>query len=137
MRLKLITLLAAFGAWTLLAAAPAGAQTLVQDVARKCQTEIETYCSQVLPGEGRVLACFYAHGDKLSPQCEYALFDAAARLERAIAAITYVANECKQEIQTHCAAIKPGGGNIAQCLIANEDKLGAPCDHALSDVGVK
>ncbi|MEM7227132.1 MAG: hypothetical protein AAF495_29460 [Pseudomonadota bacterium] len=131
-----IAVLAALAA-LLLTAAPAGAQTLVQDVARKCQVEIKTYCSQVLPGGGRILACFYAHGDKLSPQCEYALFDASARLERAIAAITYVANECEDEIDEYCANIQPGGGNIAQCLLANDSNLGKHCSHALSDVGVK
>ena len=118
-------------------ATPVGAQTLVQDVARMCKTEIKTYCSDVTPGEGRILACFYAHGDKLSPQCEYALFDAAARLERAIGAITYVANECEDEIEQYCAAIQPGGGHIAECLVRNESNLGTPCSHALSEVGVK
>lgn len=112
------------------------AQTLVEDVRRNCKMEIQTYCSDVTPGEGRILACFYAHGDKLTPRCEYSLFDAAARLERAIAAITYVANECEDEIDTYCANIEPGGGHIAQCLVANESSLGRACDRALSEVGV-
>ena len=34
------------------------------------------------PGQGRVLACLYAHGDKLSAKCEYALYDAAAQAGR-------------------------------------------------------
>lgn len=113
------------------------AQTLVDDVRKACTVEIKTYCNNVTPGEGRILACFYAHGDKIGPQCEYALFDAASRLERAVAAITYVANECEDEIEAHCANIQPGGGNIAQCLIVNEAQLGKACNRALADVGVK
>jgi len=46
------------------------------------QTEIETYCKAVTPGEGRILACLYAYQDKLSGKCEYALYNAAVRLER-------------------------------------------------------
>ncbi len=59
---------------------------LVQTVADGCKTELETYCKDVTPGDGRILACLYAHGDKLSGKCEYALYDAAAQLERAVAA---------------------------------------------------
>jgi hypothetical protein len=32
-------------------------QSLVETVANGCKTEIETYFSQVTPGEGRILAC--------------------------------------------------------------------------------
>ena len=57
-------------------------ESLIETVANGCKTELETYCKTVTPGEGRVLACLYAYGDKLSGKCEYALYDAAARLER-------------------------------------------------------
>ena len=101
-------------AWvTLGVAAPAMAQTPAQDataamqgqlgtqVREGCSSELTRYCAGVTPGEGRLLACLYAHSDKLSGQCEFALYDAAARLERAISAITYVASECRAELETH------------------------------------
>jgi hypothetical protein len=56
-----------------------------------CGGELARHCADVTPGEGRLLACLYAHGDMLSGRCELALYDSAARLERAIGAITYVA----------------------------------------------
>ena len=56
--------------------AAAAEQDLVQTVAEGCKTEMESYCTKVTPGQGRILACLYAHGDKLSAKCEYALFDA-------------------------------------------------------------
>jgi hypothetical protein len=46
-------------------------QDLVDTVANGCKTELEKYCNQVTPGQGRVLACLYAYGDKLSSKCEY------------------------------------------------------------------
>jgi len=103
-----------------LGAAPAGAQTLVEHVTQSCNTELTTYCSQVTPGENRVLACIYAHGDKLSGQCEKALYDAAAALERTINTIAYVANQCRSDIESKCARIQPGQGRIAQCLADNK-----------------
>jgi hypothetical protein len=102
-----------------------------------CNAELVRYCAEVTPGEGRLLACLYAHGDKLSGQCEFALYDAAARLERAINAITYVASECRSEIQTRCANVQPGEGRIAQCLKDNASELSPGCDQALTNVGVK
>ena len=52
-------------------------EDLVQTVADGCKAELESYCKDVTPGEGRILACLYSHQDKLSGKCEYALFDAA------------------------------------------------------------
>ena len=68
---------------------------LIETVAKGCDKEIKTYCKDVVAGEGRVLACLYAYEDKLSGKCEYALYDAAVRLQRAITALAYMANECE------------------------------------------
>ena len=131
------------------AARPGTAQTPAQDVTAAmqgqlatqvregCSSELTQYCGEVTPGEGRLLACLYAHGDKLSGQCEYALYDAAARLERAISAITYVASECRAELETHCANAEVGEGRVAQCLKDHASEFSPGCDQALADVGVK
>jgi hypothetical protein len=76
-------------------------QGLVETVANGCKIEIEKYCSQVTPGQGRILACLYAHEDKLSAKCEYSLYDAAVQLERAVAALSYVANECNVDLEKY------------------------------------
>jgi hypothetical protein len=112
-----------------------GAQELVEHVAQGCEQELKTYCSNVTPGQGRGLACLYAHGDKLSGRCEYALYDAAVQLERFVAALTYVANECDADIDEHCAGVEIGEGRVVQCL--KESKISKRCDQALADVRVK
>jgi hypothetical protein len=49
----------------------AGAQqNLVESVVNGCKAELDTYCKDVTPGEGRILACLYARNDKLSGKCE-------------------------------------------------------------------
>jgi hypothetical protein len=67
---------------------PCAAQTPAQDVMavmqgqlstqvlESCSSELAQYCAGVTPGERRLLACLYAHGDKLSGQSDYALYDA-------------------------------------------------------------
>jgi len=119
-------------------AAPAAAQQPpAEQVIEGCASELETYCAAVTPGEGRLLACVYAHGDKLSGQCDFALYDAAVRLERAIRALTYVASECRADIESLCAGVQMGEGRIAQCLSDHAAELSQPCDQALTDVGLK
>ena len=110
---------------------------LVESVAKGCEHEITTYCKEVTPGEGRVLACLYAHEDKLSGQCEYALYDAAAQLERALTALTYVANECRDDLMTYCADIKPGEVRLLQCLDKNDAKVSKRCKQAMKDTGLQ
>ena len=110
---------------------------LVKIVSDVCKQEIDTYCKTVTPGEGRILACLYAHSEKLSNRCEYALYDAAAQLERAVAALTYVANECDDDLEKFCSSVTPGEGRLLQCLEKNEKKVSDRCKSALKDVGLK
>jgi hypothetical protein len=112
-------------------------QKLIESVAKGCEKELKTYCKDVTPGEGRVLACLYAHEDKLSGQCEYALYDAAAQLERALNALSYAANECRDDLTKFCSDIKPGGGRLMQCIDKNDAKVSKRCKQALKDTGLK
>lgn len=132
--MSVVTVLAAL----LLGSACATAQQdLVKTVADGCKVEIQKYCSQVTPGEGRGLACLYAHGDKLSSKCEYALYDAAAQLERAVAALSYVANECDADMEKYCKTIEPGEGRLLDCLNKQGKNVSERCQEALKDVGLK
>ena len=112
-------------------------QGLVETVVNGCESELKTYCAGVTPGEGRVLSCLYAYGDKLSGQCEFALYDAAAQLERFVSALSYVANECDADIDMYCASVQAGEGRILACLDAQGSKIQPRCTQALQDVGAK
>ncbi len=115
-------------------AGSSSAQDIVSDVEKGCSVEIEKYCSQVTQGEGRLLACFYAHEDKLSGQCEYALYAASAALEHAISALNYVAGECQDDIIAHCAEVQLGEGRVKQCLESHTDTVSAACKTAMTEV---
>jgi hypothetical protein len=95
----------------------AGAQqNLVESVANGCKAELETYCKDVTPDQGRILARLYARNDKLSGKCEFAFYDAAVRLERAVAALAYVANECADDLDQFCRNVPTGEGRLLMCL---------------------
>ena len=137
--MKTISILSIAISVTLLFAISAGAgeQSLVETVANGCKTEIDTYCKDVTPGEGRVLACLFAHSEKLSGKCEYALYDAAAQLERAVSALTYVANECDEDIDKICGKVELGEGRILTCLKKNESKVTKRCNQAMKDIDLQ
>lgn len=114
-----------------------GGGSLADDVKEGCKAGLESYCKQVTPGEGRLLACLYAFEDKLSARCDYALHDAAVRLEHAVASLSYSAAECKDDIEKHCAKVEAGEGRIVDCLKKQGDKLSKRCSQAMKDVGLE
>ncbi len=111
-------------------------QALVESVVNGCNSEISTLCEDVVPGQARVLACLYAHSDKLSSKCEYSLYDAAVQLERAISALTYTVNECSEDLEKHCMGVEVGEGRVVDCFEKNKSELSARCKDALEVVGL-
>ncbi len=118
-------------------AGAAGGGSLADQVKDGCKAELDSYCKQVTPGEGRLLACLYAYEDKLSGRCDYALYDASVRLEHAVASLTYGATECKADIEQHCAKVEAGEGRILDCLKKQGDQLSKRCSQAIKDVGLE
>ena len=108
-------------------------ESVVDHLISACESDIENYCSQVTPGEGRMLHCMAAHEDKISGQCEYALYQAATLLEQLSMAIAYVARECETEIETLCSDVVVGEGRILACLDEHEAKVGEGCKKAITD----
>jgi Cysteine rich repeat len=110
------------------------AQGIVETVQEGCAAEITAYCSQVSPGEGRLLACFYAHEDKLSGQCQYALYSASAQLDQAVGALDYLATQCRDDILKFCAQVQVGEGRVLECIKSNQASVRAACNQAVADV---
>jgi hypothetical protein len=109
----------------------------VEKVLDGCKQEFETYCKNVTPGDGRLLACLYAYNDKISTRCEFAIYDAAAQLERALNTLSYLANECRDDLKTYCSDIKPGEGRLLNCIDKNKEKMSDRCKNAFRDVAKK
>jgi hypothetical protein len=137
---KLIGLIAILAA--ILAAAPGARaeeveEDLITSTMEACEPEIETYCSQVTLGEGRLLACFYAHEDKLSARCGYALYTAAAELEQFAVALTHVASACLEDMEEFCGEVEIGEGRVGLCLLEHKDQVSEQCSQAMDDVGME
>ena len=113
------------------------ANELAETVANGCKMELEKYCKDVTPGEGRVLACLYAHNDKLTSKCEYALFDSVIQLERSLVGVAYVAEECEDDLDEFCADVPVGGDRLLDCIEKNKKKVSKRCLDAIKETGLK
>ena len=129
---KIITLLS-IAAGLFLSSQSMAQDSLVEHLIDACETDIRSYCSQVTPGDGRMLHCMAAHEDKISGQCQYAFYQAATILEQLATAIAYVASQCEADIETHCSGVAMGEGRILMCLNENTAEVSDACNQAVSD----
>jgi len=116
----------------LLAAGQVPAQdSMIQNVMDACEADLQQYCSQVTPGDGRLVYCVAAHSDKISGECQFALFEAATVLARYSDAILEIAENCETEIDSLCGDVAVGEGRILACLDEHEAELGEACRTAI------
>ncbi len=73
----------------------------------------------------------------VSGQCGYALYQAASLLEQLTVAISYVAQSCGTELQTHCSDIEVGGGQVLSCLQDHQAELGDTCKSAIAQTAAE
>jgi hypothetical protein len=103
-----------------------------------CDKEIKKYCKNVTKsGADRITACLYAHEDHLSKKCQFSLYDAAAKLQHEITKLSYVANECMDDLDKLCANVEIGDGRLLRCLDKNSKKVTKDCKTALKQTGLK
>lgn len=95
------------------------------EVSEACQFDIDSYCSDVPEGKGRVHACLRKHinNDKepLSQKCQDAEFEEEVREEEGVAFKVGMSANCKKEMKTLCKDTKPGGGRMIACLRKNRE----------------
>ena len=99
-----------------------------------CNEDIKKFCSNVTPGEGRVLHCMQAYEDKISPKCGYAEQEAALNLQMAVDRLKETVVACNDELVKFCSKVQPGQGRIAQCLLTNKAAASAQCASAIQQL---
>ena len=123
----------------LLLAAAFGAQAadpVVPRVWSACKVEIELFCNDISPGNGRMIACLYAYEDELSTTCDYHLLRAAGELRDLMDELNQVTVACKPDIESKCAGIQQGKGRVARCLKQHEKQISNACHAAIEATGI-
>ena len=114
-----------------------GVQGALDTFSEGCKQELTTFCKGVEPGEGRIIACLYAFQDKLTPKCEFAVYDSVSQLDKTLSTLAYAVSECRDDLKKNCADIKVGEGRLLDCLNKNEAKLSSRCNAALKESKLK
>ena len=114
----------------------ARAEAAAKTIQEACSPDVTKFCGQVTPGEGRLVLCMMAHEDKVSNKCDYALYSAVRNIERAIDRIEQTADACWPDIEKQCSDTAPGGGRVAQCLVAKKASLSKECAAAIDKFAV-
>jgi hypothetical protein len=142
-------LLAGFGVWSLLAILSVSSVSAQTDITKaiqeklaaeaaklenSCADDIKKFCSDVTPGEGRILYCMHAHEDKISPKCAYDLEEAATDVQLSADLLKEAIGACKAEISGVCGKTQPGQGRIAACLFANKSTASKACGEVLGRI---
>jgi Cysteine rich repeat len=98
-------------------AAPSAAQQPggVMQLLSQCRADAADFCDDVRPGQGRIVACLYAHLEALRPGCRQAF-----RIGMAIRA-------CAWDAKQFCDGVMPGEGRIAACLAGARERLSPGC----------
>ena len=134
-----------FSAAIVLSSTTAMTQTPVEDrlnaiaetVITGCVDDLVTHCSSVTAGEGRVIACIYAHEDKLSGRCTATLNDVRLRLHDIQSMVGYAAGQCLEDVEKHCSNVETGDGRLIRCLRyagkAVSEKCRTEIDHLTAE----
>ena len=99
-----------------------------------CAKDIKKYCSNVTPGEGRMIYCMQAYEDKISPKCVFELEATATSVLSTADALKDAVIACKAEITGVCGKTPPGQGRIAACLLANKSTASSGCAEAIKKI---
>ncbi len=107
-------------ALAVLLAFPAAASPAEPAEQRPCMDELEKFCKEVQPGEGRIIICLQEHDRELSTVCRDKVQSILKRVDEAKQA-------CGQDIAKFCPDVKPGGGRLIKCLSPNFNELAPAC----------
>jgi Cysteine rich repeat len=105
----------------------AGPGTLAAD----CATDLQKYCSKVLPGADRLVACLIAYEDKVSPRCRLTAYISSGNLGSRMKQLQAMAKTCWSDIVQYCTRVQQGGGRVYDCLKKNRATLNDDCRNEL------
>eukprot|EP00195_Chlamydomonas_chlamydogama_P004977 CAMPEP_0202901334 /NCGR_PEP_ID=MMETSP1392-20130828/14194_1 /ASSEMBLY_ACC=CAM_ASM_000868 /TAXON_ID=225041 /ORGANISM="Chlamydomonas chlamydogama, Strain SAG 11-48b" /LENGTH=885 /DNA_ID=CAMNT_0049587883 /DNA_START=46 /DNA_END=2703 /DNA_ORIENTATION=- len=102
-------------------------------LAEACRNDVEAYCKDVEPGEGRVHQCLRFNRDKISERCRNEEMKLAAIEYRDIRLRPKLNKLCSEEKAVYCKDVKPGKARVIKCLMENmaQPNFGEECKEEL------
>jgi hypothetical protein len=111
---------------------------MVQNLQKKCKSDLDKYCKNVNPGEGRIAACLDSKEDQLSPECKATWTGTKAQVSKRIdkAEIAF-RKSCNNDLQKFCSNTASGRGRLLDCLNNHRSDLTSSCQKFYSTLEQK
>lgn len=110
------------------------AKEMAQTLHKACLADMDKFCSSVNIGEGRMLACLYAHEDQITEDCDTAMSDNADILDSFMFNLSTALGQCAEDIGKVCGDVEFGNGRMLSCLKQNSSKVSADCQKSASEL---
>jgi hypothetical protein len=93
----------------------------------KCEAEIEQLCPDSLDGSDRT-RCLKQRAKQLPPLCQSQVHERFVKWKEDRSRLKAA---CDEDVKQFCRAVKPGDGQILQCLQSHSQKVSDRCYQAL------
>jgi hypothetical protein len=90
-----------------------------------CKPDVEKFCKDVQPGEGKMMQCLKQHQSELSAPCQGRIKQVAQQMKQFQAA-------CEPDVEKFCWDTPIGKGGIAKCLQQHTADLSTDCKGAIN-----
>ena len=105
----------------------------MEEIRAACEADVRKFCSDVRPGDGRIVRCLQQHANELSDPCKNEGQKMRARGQAHRALLQDVQQACRDDANKLCSGVKPGGGRIARCLKSHQNELSQSCTSAIGE----
>ena len=105
---------------------------IVMEFGQACQPDVTRLCSEVQPGQGRVLACLLRQQDFISSSCRRQ----TDRYQAAAETVTNVRAACKADVERLCAGAGTDARSTVECLQANRESVSQTCGSVDTQAGM-
>jgi hypothetical protein len=103
----------------------------MQELSEACKGDVDQYCKDVKPGQGRVAKCLKQNEAKLSTACKEQMTKAHEQMQHMHKRMQEVEQACTGDVEQFCKGTRPGGGRLLKCMKQNEGKLSEGCKSAI------
>jgi gas vesicle protein len=93
-----------------------------------CGKDVEQFCKDIQPGQGRLARCLKEHKAQLSQECTAYWEGVASGIKHKMESIK---EACTQDLERFCKDVQPGQGRLARCLKEHSSEISAECKASM------
>lgn len=101
-----------------------------QENAGPCRSDVERFCRQAQDNPKAATDCLLDHQQDISDACYDKLKQQMSRADGEAGHRN--GGACRQDAETLCKGVQPGGGRIVNCLLDHQNELSDACYDQIS-----